>query len=250
MRRNRLAAPALVLAAGLLGCSGSHERQLRVSAAASLRRAFVQYAAQLRGITVRYSFAGSDALAAQIEHGGRPDVFASADTKLPRELFAEGLVERPVEFAANQLVLAIPVHSRMAALADLERPGVTVAVGTSTVPVGAYTASVLSRLPATQRDALERNIRDREPDVTGIVAKLAEAAVEAGFVYRTDVLARRGRLRAIALPKAVRPQVGYAAAVVRGSPERAAARSFVTGLLHGAARADLREDGFLPPVRN
>ena len=104
MRRNRLAAPALALAAALLGCSGSHERQLRVSAAASLRRAFVQYAAQLRGITVRYSFAGSDTLAAQIEHGARPDVFASADTKFPRELFAEGLVERPVEFAANQLV--------------------------------------------------------------------------------------------------------------------------------------------------
>ena len=40
------------------------------------------------GVTVRYSFAGSDLLAAQIEAGLRPDVFASANLTLPRRLHA------------------------------------------------------------------------------------------------------------------------------------------------------------------
>ena len=59
---------------------------------------------------MRASFAGSDELAAQIRQGVKPDVFASANTKLPDELFEEGLVEKPVVFAANELVLAVPVR--------------------------------------------------------------------------------------------------------------------------------------------
>jgi molybdate transport system substrate-binding protein len=254
--RNARASPALIAlpllgsqaALALAGCGGSAHDELRVSAAASLRKAFMQYGAQLRGASVRYSFAGSDALAAQIEQGARPDVFASANTKLPDELYARGLVERPVEFAANRLVLAVPRGSRVARLADVERPGVTLAVGSPTVPVGSYTSAVLARLPAGARRAVEANVRDREPDVSGIVGKLVEGAVDAGFVYLTDVGAAGGRLRAIALPASLQPRVGYAAAVVRGAPDPARARAFVAGLLTDPASADLRRDGFLPPA--
>ena len=59
---------------------------------------------------MQLSFAGSDELAAQIRAGAKPDVFAAANTKLPDELFAEGLVERPRVFAANKLVLAVPAR--------------------------------------------------------------------------------------------------------------------------------------------
>jgi ABC-type molybdate transport system substrate-binding protein len=72
-----------------------------------------------------------------------------------------------VLFAANRLVLAVPKSSRIAGLTDLERPGLKVAVGAPTVPVGAYAAAVLARLPSLKRAKLLANIRDREPDVTG-----------------------------------------------------------------------------------
>ncbi|HEY2569871.1 MAG TPA: molybdate ABC transporter substrate-binding protein [Solirubrobacteraceae bacterium] len=246
MRRSR-ALPALgaVICALALRACGSSEPRLRVSAAASLHQAFTQYAARFQPADVRFSFAGSDALAAQIEQGARPDVFASANTTLPAKLFVEGLVRRPVEFAANKLVLAVPRGSSIASLAQAERPGVTIAAGTATVPVGSYTATVISRLPAAQRRLLLANIRDREPDVTGIVGKLTEGAVGAGFVYATDVLATHGAVRAIQLPAALQPLVGYAVAVVRGSAHLRQARAFVAGLLRGAGRADLRADGFL-----
>ena len=84
---------------------------LIVSAAASLQAAFTTYGAQFSGATSRFSFAGSDMLAAQIEQGVKPDVFASANTKLPDALYAKGLVGKPVTFAANRLVLAVPANS-------------------------------------------------------------------------------------------------------------------------------------------
>jgi len=248
--------PRALLAAGIacalateFGACGSSKPQLRVSAAASLHQAFTRYGESFAPARTRFSFAGSDALAAQIEQGARPDVFASADKKLPAQLFVKRLVRRPVEFAVNKLVLAVPSGSPITRLAQIERPGTTVAAGTASVPIGAYTATVISRLAGAQRRALLANIRDREPDVTGIVGKLTEGAVDAGFVYATDVLATRGAVRAIELPPTLQPRVGYAVAVVRGSAHLSQALAFVAGLLRGPGRADLAASGFLPPAR-
>jgi molybdate transport system substrate-binding protein len=248
-----MSGPRFALAVGLLAClavlgaCGDSGPQLRVSAASSLRHAFTRYAQGFTRATVSSSFAGSDALAAQIENGARPDVFAAANLKLPARLYAEHLVDRPVEFARNTLVLAVPRRSAIGDLAQLTRPGVTVATGTPTVPIGAYTQAVMSRMAPAQRRALLANVRDRESDVTGIVAKLTQGAVDAGFVYATDVAATHGSVRAIALPAALRPRVGYAAAVVRGSRSAGAARAFVDGLLSPGGRSALRASGFLAP---
>ena len=83
------------------GSASASKPNLTVSAAASLKAAFTAYAQQFSQANVRYSFAGSDVLAAQIEQGIKPDVFASANTKLPDVLYAKGLVSKPVTFAAN-----------------------------------------------------------------------------------------------------------------------------------------------------
>src|SRR3954451_25011040 len=109
---------------------------LTVSAAASLKNAFTAYAGLFDAATVRSSFAGSDELAAQIRQGVRPDVFASANTKLPEQLYKEGLVEKPTVFAANELVLAVPAGGSVTSIADLAKPGTTVAMGAQSVPVG------------------------------------------------------------------------------------------------------------------
>jgi molybdate transport system substrate-binding protein len=243
----RIALLALAaLSVAVLAACGSSGSALEVSAAASLREAFTRYGHELPGAQPRYSFAGSDALAAQIEQGVRPDVFASANVQLPQELYAKGLVERPVVFAANRLVVAVPVNSRITSLAALTHPGLAISLGTRAVPIGAYTEKVLARIPPARRRAILANVRDREPDVTGIVGKLTQGAVDAGLLYVTDVRATAGRLRAIELPAVLQPQVAYAAAVVKGSGHRAQARAFIAGLLDGAGRTELLRAGFLP----
>jgi molybdate transport system substrate-binding protein len=229
-------------------CGSGGRGELTVSAATSLRDAFTAYGRTFGAADVRFSFAGSDQLAAQIRSGARPDVFAAADTSLPQALFAAGLLERPVQFASNRLVIAVPAGgSKVRGLTDLGRRGVAVATGTRSVPVGSYAAQVLDRLPASLRRRILANVRSSEPDVAGIVGKLTQGAADAGFVYLTDVRAAAGRLRAIRLPARLAPRVAYAAGVVRGSGRRAAAVRFVRGLVSGAGRRRLRAAGFGPP---
>lgn len=249
MRARMLTVVLVGVALGLSACGGSDdEPTLVVSAAASLQKAFTRYGGQFSPARCRFSFAGSDVLAAQIEQGVRPDVFASANTKLPEMLHAKGLVERPIVFAANKLVLAVPAGStKITSFADVEKPGVTLSIATAGVPVGAYTRMALDKLPASRRSVVLANVADREPDVTGIVGKLTQGAADAGFLYITDVTATDGQLKAIPLPASLQPQVAYGVAVVKGAAHPRQARAFVKGLLEGDGRADLLAAGFLPP---
>ena len=240
---------AIAAAVALTGCGGnSGKPSLAVSAASSLTEAFTSYGTGFAGADVRLSFAGSDQLAAQIRQGARPDVFASADTALPDDLHRHGLVSKPVVFARNRLVLAVPAdEAEVRSVHDLARPGVTVAVGSPSVPVGIYTRQVLSGLSEPRRSAILANVRSNETDVAGIVGKLTQGAVDAGFVYTTDVDAANGTLKAIDLPARLQPSVAYAAAVVEGAEHPTQAHGFVDGLLSSEGWRALHEAGFEPP---
>ena len=246
----RRAIVGLLLLATLTGCGGGGgdgTPTLTVSAASSLQAALDAYGRRFDAGQVRSQFAGSDELAAQIRQGVRPDVFAAASTSLPRELHAAGLVDRPRVFAANELVLAVPAgEEKVRSLTDLEGR-VRLAMGAPSVPVGAYTRQVLHRLGGRREQAILANVRSREPDVKGVVGKVVQGAVDAGFVYRTDVRASDGALRAVTLPDRLRPTVAYAAAVVHGAPHPALAARYVDGLVAGAGQRALRAAGFLPP---
>jgi molybdate transport system substrate-binding protein len=248
--RAALLTATVALALGACGCSGDageDRGELLVSAATSLKSAFTSYGERFDDAEAQFSFAGSDELAAQIRTGAKPDIFASANTKLPDQLFAEGLVERPQVFAANRLVLAVPAEdAKVSGLDDLEKGGVTIAIGSRGVPIGAYTRKVLDRLDAASRNAVLANVRSEEPDVGGISAKLGQGAADAGFLYVTDVTATNGRLKAIELPARLQPEVAYGVAIVKGAPHRTAAQAFVAGLRQGAGQAALKAAGFAP----
>jgi molybdate transport system substrate-binding protein len=243
----------LALIAALAGCGSSSDSsqapQLIVSAASSLRNAFADYANQFDQAKARLSFGGSDELAAQIRAGGRADVFAAANTKLPDALFAEGKVEKPVKFTANRLVLAVPKDSPVKSLGDVAKPGTKLAIGSPSVPIGSYTRQVLAGLPSMERNRILANVKTQEPDVTGIVGKLTQGAVNAGFVYATDVAGAGGTLRAVPLPAKLRPTVVYEAAIVKGTKHHDQAKAFVDGLASGAGQDALRKAGFLPLPR-
>jgi molybdate transport system substrate-binding protein len=247
LRRALAGLVALAIVAG--GCGGSDTKPtIKVSAAASLKQAFQNYAKSFDPADVSFSFAGSDELAAQIRQGVKPDAYAAANTKLPDALYADKFVDRPVPFASNQLVIAIPDgSSKVKSIGDLANPGVTIAAGAATVPIGSYSRDVLRRLPPGEAKAIEGNIRSNEPDVAGIVGKVSQAAVDAGFVYVTDVRAAKGRLIGIPLPASLQPRVTYGAAVVTGAPHPTEAREFVAGLRSGSGLRALQEAGFGAP---
>jgi molybdate transport system substrate-binding protein len=243
--------PALLgtlLALLFAGCGdGEGERAtLLVFGASSLDEAVSEYADSFPAAEVRTSFAGSDQLAAQIRQGAAADVFASADTRYPAQLHREGLVGRPRIFAANRLVIVAPPGGDIDSLSDLTASGVKVVIGDSSVPVGAYTRAVLARLPDAARGAILANVRSEEPEVSSVVAKIAQGAADAGIVYVTDAASAGDNVRTIAIPARLQPDVAYAAVVVGSDQPRLAGR-FLQGLIHGEGAVDLRRSGFLPP---
>jgi molybdate transport system substrate-binding protein len=240
----RLAAAVVAATLVLGGCGGDDEPRLVVSAASSMTEALGECSRDFDGADVRFSFAGSDELAAQIRQGVKPDVYAAANTKLPEELNKEGLLSTPVDFATNELVIAVPRDSDVNHVADLTRPGLKLAIGAESVPIGSYTRVLLSHLPGNQGKRILANVRTSEPDVKGIVGKLTQGAADAGFVYVTDVNAAGERLRAVRLPAALEPDVTYAAGVVEGAKQPEEARNFVDGLTEGPCAAALAKAGF------
>ncbi|HKF80660.1 MAG TPA: molybdate ABC transporter substrate-binding protein [Thermoleophilaceae bacterium] len=231
------------------GGGGSASTRLVVSAAASMKEALTACAPQFDkadDASVKLSFAGSDELAAQIRQGAKVDVYAAANTKLPDQLHTDGRIDTPVKFATNELVLAVRGDSRIDSIDDLTKSGTKLVIGSASVPIGSYTRETLAKLPPDQKKAILANARSNEPDVKGIVGKLAQGAADAGFVYVTDVNATKGKVKAIKLPKQLEPQVTYGAGVVSKAAQPGLAKKFVDGLTQGDCADALRKAGFGP----
>jgi molybdate transport system substrate-binding protein len=231
-------AAAALLAAGSAGARPTAE-PLRVYAAASLTEVFRQI-----DTAPAYNFAGSNQLAFQIRQGAAADVFASASPDYTQDLFEERLLERPVTFASNKLVLAVPKSNPagLRTVFDLRRKDVRLVIGTARVPIGAYTRQVLRRLGMT---SVLSKVVSQEPDVKGIVGKLALGQADAGFVYQTDVKPVADRVTAIRLPARAQARVRYEIAVVVRSPKKAAARAWMRMIATDArAQRLLAQAGF------
>ncbi|MEN3342851.1 MAG: molybdate transport system substrate-binding protein [Actinomycetota bacterium] len=243
MRRALLAAlcaAALAVPAALAATRAQDRTPLTVYAAASLTDVLPKI-----DPAERYSFGGSNALATQIVQGAPADIFAAANTSIPGQLYRQGIVEKPVVFTRNALVLIVPRSNpaQVRSVYDLRRPGVKLDVAAAGVPVGDYTRLVLHKLGL---DDVLANVVSNETDVREVLAKVALGEADAGFVYATDARTVRGKVATVAIPSSAQPTVRYAAAVVRATAHRAAARRFVARLLARAAQRRLRAAGFLP----
>jgi len=216
---------------------------LTVFAAASLTDAFPKIAPR-----ARYSFGGSNALAAQIRQGAPADVFASANMALPNGLHRDKLCSKPVVFTRNKLVVIVPrsnpagIHS----VYDLRKHGVKIVIAAPGVPVGSYTLQVLRNMNLT---SVLSNVVSRESDVREVLAKVALDEADAGFVYTTDARTVPKKVRVVKIPAWAQPKVQYGICIVSASSHKAAARAFVKRVLGKAGQRILLRYGFLPRVK-
>jgi molybdate transport system substrate-binding protein len=191
----------------------------------------------------RYQFAGSDQLAYQIQQGAPADLFLAASPKYPDQLYAQGLVEKPVVFATNRVVLIVPRANpaRIMSVYDLRRDGIKLVIGAKGVPIGDYTRKLLANLGLS---SVLSNVVSEEDDVKLVVAKVALGEADAGFVYRTDVKPVGTKVLRIGIPAAGQPTVAYEAAIVKAGSHKAEARALLRRLLAPAGRERLRDAGF------
>jgi molybdate transport system substrate-binding protein len=194
----------------------------------------------------QYNFAGSDELATQIREGAPADVYAAASSKYPQELFDEELVEEPVTFASNRLVLIVPNDNPagIEELADVAEPDVKLVIAAEGVPVGDYTRQVLEDLDLTA--ALD-NVVSNEDDVKGVVGKVTLGEADAGFVYATDATVAGDDVTVVELPEGSQPPIEYEIAVVAAGENKGAAEAFVERVLSDDGRGELEAAGFIVP---
>jgi molybdate transport system substrate-binding protein len=229
---------AAVVALAVPAAASLSATRVTVFAASSLTEALLKI-----DPAQRYSFGGSDQLAFQIRQGAPADVYAAASPKYPEQLYKAGLVEKPVVFATNELILLVPSSNpaKVRSVSDLRRPGVRLVIGQKGVPIGDYTRTVLANLGLS---SLLARVVSQETDVKSIVGKVVLGQADAGFVYRTDARPSGDKVKVVQLPARAQPRVRYEIAVVRSSNRRAAARALVARVLSRAGRAKLAEAGF------
>lgn len=245
MRRRLCVAGALVTLA-VLGPANAAPARGDAAAARPIVLAAASLTEVLPGIfpDATYSFGSSNSLAEQVRRGAPFDVYLSASPIYSRALYQEGLARRPLAFATNSLVVIVPRSNpaKVKTVFDLaRRPKLRLVVAGPKVPIGLYTREVLKRLGLLK--VLKKTV-SLEPDVKGIVGKVALGQADAGFVYRTDVAPVSSRARAIPIPATAQPTVVYELAIAARPKDLEAAQDFVIAVLGPDGRRELRASLF------
>jgi molybdate transport system substrate-binding protein len=215
-----------------------------VFAAASLTGTFTQlgkdFEAAHPGVKVVFNFAGSSALAQQIDQGAPADVFASAAPKNMDQVTDKGTV---TTFAKNRLEIAIPKGNpgKITGLADFGDAGKKIALCAEQVPCGAAAKKVFEAAKITaEPDSLEQ-------DVKAALTKVSLGEVDAALVYKTDVQAAAGKVDGIEFPEADKAINEYPIATLTTAPNATGANAFVDYVLSGKGRTVLSNAGFDAP---
>jgi molybdate transport system substrate-binding protein len=251
----RLAAALAAMALLLAGCGGDDNRssggssgssnEIKVFAAASLTAAFGElgerFTAANGGTKVTFNFAGSQALATQIQQGAPADVFASADTTNMDKV--KDLVGTPQNFASNLLQIVVEQGNPkgVKGLDDLSRGDLKVVLAAGDVPAGKYAKQVLDRADVRVRPvSLEDNVK-------AVVTKVALGEADAGIVYVTDVTAGGGKIQGVDIPARQNVVATYPIATVKASKAQGKAQAFMDLVRSAEGQAVLEGFGFLPP---
>ena len=256
LTRTRLAALLAVAALALAGCGGGDGSgdggsgaaapgEIKVFAAASLTAAFTklgeQYSSANGGAKVTFNFAGSQALATQIQQAAPADVFASAD--VPNMDKVKDLVGTPRSFASNLLAIVVEQGNPkgVEGLADLADPDLKVVLAAEEVPAGKYAKQILDQAGVSVTPV------SQEDNVKAVVTKVSLGEADAGIVYVTDVTAGGDRVEGVDIPPDQNVTATYPIATVKASQAPEAAQAFVDLVRSAEGQQVLKEHGFLPP---
>jgi molybdate transport system substrate-binding protein len=220
------------LLACLLLASFAYAEDITVFAAASLKEALdaaVKPYESASGNKVVVSYAGSNALAKQIEAGAPATLFISADLDWVDYVEKKGLTlpgtRRNV--LGNDLVLIAPASSTASLkiapgfdLAGALDGGRLALANPAAVPAGKYAKAALTSLGVWS--AVEPKVAPAE-NVRAALALVSRGEAPFGVVYRTDALADKGVRIVDAFPVGSHPDIVYPMVQLKGATPATAA---------------------------
>lgn len=236
-------------------------RTLTVLAAASLTESFTElgkmFEAQNPGVTVAYSFAGSQQLAQQLGQGAEADVFASANNKQMRAVVDAGRVDKdaPQVFVKNRLVVIYPKDNPagLTELKDLAKPGIKLDLGDQSVPVGQYSIDFLDKAAQNPdygvrfKDDVLKNVVSYEDNVKAVVTKVSLGEADAGIVYLTDITADAAdRVGTLDIPDDLNTIATYPIAPISDCKNADLANAFIAFVLSADGQQVMANYGFVP----
>ncbi len=253
--RPQLCAPRLLTVftafIGLLLGTPAQAQELLVSAASSLTQAFQAigqaFVQSQPGSSVRFNFAASGTLLAQIQQGAPVDVLATADQDTMERAARAGLLApgSRQNFTHNALVVIVPMAAMHTpqSLHDLTQNAyLRIASGSpGSVPAGRYAQQ------AVQQAGLSAALQTRwvfATNVRQVLRYVARGEVDAGLVYRSDALSEANSTR-IAFTVAT-PKLGYPLAQLANSPNPGLGQQFIQFVRSVAGQAILAQHGFAP----
>ncbi|MBW8827707.1 MAG: molybdate ABC transporter substrate-binding protein [Acidobacteria bacterium] len=251
-----LAVPILGVAAAVaLRGSGSTTADpgvtgtVTVFAASSLTDVFTDMGKRFEdahpGANVVFSFAASSTLAAQVNQGAPADVLATADEDSMQTASKAGSTANPTRFARNILQVVVPTGNpkSLTGIHDLDR--VSYALCDQAVPCGKYSALAL------KKNGMTPHPRSYETNVRNVLARVISGEVDAGIVYRTDVIATKGSATGVDIADADDPDLQniYPIAVVNDTKNKNTAQAWADYVTSAAGQRVLASYAFLPAPR-
>jgi molybdate transport system substrate-binding protein len=233
---------------------------ITVFAAASLTDSFKEagkaFEAAHPGVHVTFNFAGSSALATQINQGAPAVVFASADAAQMKVVTEGAGSSAPQNFVTNVPVVVVPASgSPVAAFADLAKPGVKLVLASPAVPIGNYArqiftkASTASGAGADFSDKVLANLKSNEADVKSVLAKIQVGEGDAGVVYKTDATVAGNQVKTIEIPTQYNVIASYPIATVNEAKNATVAAAFVAFIRSDAGQQIMAKYGFGKPAQ-
>lgn len=238
---------ALLLGGLLAGCgSDGNSKSITVAAASSLSGAFeaakAEFEASNPGTSITLSFGSSSSLAQQVLDGAPIDVFASADNETMQRV-ADDLAGHAATFTTNTLEIMVERGNPLgiSTLSDLTRPDLIYITCAPEVPIGKYSAEVLTRAGITVIPS------SLEPDVKGIVTKITSGEADAGIVYASDVVATGERAAGVAIPMKQNVMASYPIARLHRARNNSTAAAWIDFMNGTEGQTILTRFGFVSP---
>ena len=258
MLRRRFCKSAAAMLVGALLASGAakpvqaQSSEILVFAAASMKTALDDIAKRWQsetGMTVKVSYAGSSALAKQIEAGAPADIFISADSDWMNYVAGKNLIKSAtrVDLLGNRIVLVAAKDDKTTLkiapgfdLAGALKNDRLAMANVASVPAGKYGKVALEKLGVWR--SVEKKVAQTD-DVRAALLLVSRGEAPFGIVYATDAAADANVRIVDVFPLTSHAPIIYPASVL-GSSKNADAEAFFAYLRSAKAKPLFEKQGF------